>query len=98
MLADHQVTTPRVSLEPRACENCRRLFHGKQTSTTVFCNPCRNMYLEDAGQLWRCIECSTERKYGDQQPDETKGKFLRCFHCSTVTEHAFSRMSPRMQA
>ena len=29
MLADHQVTTPHVSLEPKACENCRRLFHRK---------------------------------------------------------------------
>jgi hypothetical protein len=29
LLADHQVTTPHVSLEPKACENCRRLFHRK---------------------------------------------------------------------
>ena len=97
MMADHTVALGAIALEPKACENCRRLFHRKQTSTTVFCNPCRQMYLEDSGQLWRCVGCSTERKFGEHEPDATKGKFLRCFHCAAVTEHAFSRMTPRMQ-
>jgi hypothetical protein len=72
--ADHQVTTPHLSLEPKACENCHRPFQRKTPSTQAFCNPCQQMYLEDSGQLWRCVECDKERKFGDHRPDETKSK------------------------
>jgi hypothetical protein len=72
--ADHQVTTPQLSLEPKARENCDRPFQRKTTSTQAFCNSCRQMYLEISGQLWRCVECGTERKFGDHQPYETKSK------------------------
>jgi hypothetical protein len=88
-----------IALELKGCENCRQGFLRKNTSVQVFCNRCRQMYQEDSNQLWGCVECGTERKWGDRLPDkaETRGKRLYCCHCATVTEHAYSRMSPRMQ-
>ena len=97
MMADHTIALGAIALEPRSCENCRRPFLRKTTSIQAFCNPCRQMYQEDGGQLWGCVDCGTERKFGDHPPETTKGKFLRCAYCVAVTEHAFSRMSPRMQ-
>jgi hypothetical protein len=96
MMADH-IAALGATLEPKACENCHRSFQRKTTSTRA-CNPCRQMYLEVSGQLWRCVKCGTERKFGDHRPDETKSKKLHCRHCAAVTEHAFSRLSPRSVA
>jgi hypothetical protein len=82
-----------VVLEPKFCENCARPFCRRSGSRTIFCNPCRAMYFERDSQLWGCVECGTERKWGDARPGETRGKMLRCDKCSRVTEHAFSRIS-----
>ena len=91
MMADH-IAALGATLEPKACENCHRSFQRKTTSTRA-CNPCRQMYLEDSGQLWRCVECGTERKFGDHQPYKTKSKNPAA-GIAAVTEHAFSRLSP----
>jgi hypothetical protein len=96
MMADHTLAMGSIALEPKSCENCRRPFQRKTTSVQAFCNPCRKMYQEPSAQLWGCVECGTERKFGDRRPDDTKGKFLHCSHCAAVTEHAYSRLSPGM--
>ena len=84
-----------ITLEPKSCENCRQPFLRRSNRFRVFCNPCTNMYQESGTQLQACVECGTERKFGDGRPDDKRPLQLYCRHCAQVTEHAFSRLSPR---
>jgi hypothetical protein len=95
MLADHTLAPGATPLKLRTCENCRRPFLSNKPTSLIFafCNPCRKMYQELEAQLWGCVECGTERKFGDYGPEKTRGNFLRCGFCARTTEHAFSRMT-----
>lgn len=88
----HRVPLGAVVVRPDICGNCATRLYLRKGQKQL-CNNCAPLLEIKDGQVWQCLDCGAHRIWGLGQPDETRGKYLRCGRCHGVSLHDFVRIS-----